>query len=125
MPNKTMRQLLALPPRLGGIFFNLATMKHSINFKGDLRAINQDYSSTAGQRAGCTTAPEANKATEQAEHVGRANDLELNSNLSVEMQKCVSAAQKKGVSSWLSALSLTKLNMASHYIKAISVMRWR
>ena len=52
------------------------------------------------------------KLEQRNEHVGRANDL--NSHVSVEMQKCVSAAQEKGVSSWLSALPLTKHGFAIH-----------
>ena len=116
VPNKTMRELLALPPRLGGIgLVNPATIKHSISkaiCEPLIKIILQQQGNVLVVQQLQRQIKQQSKLEQRNEHVGRANDL--NSHLSVEMQKCVSAAQEKGVSSWLSALPLTKHGFALH-----------
>lgn len=115
-PNATIRKLLALPPRLGGLgLINPETLNCSTSKviceplikliheqQGDVRVVQQ-LQIKLKQRS---------KIEHQNEQTALAQ--QINSDLPLGMQRCINAAQEKGVSSWLSALPLTKHGFVLH-----------
>ena len=115
-PNETIRQLLALPARLGGLgLINPTTLKGATS-----KAICAPLVSLILKQEGDVLS--ARKIQKQIKHRVRqeqrssltAEADELFKRLPENTQRCMNAAQEKGVSSWLSALPLERHNFVLH-----------
>ena len=115
-PNETMRQLLALPPRLGGLGLRKPATMNGLTSKAICKPLIKLILEQHGDVLAAQHRQKQIKQQCRQDHQNKLADQakQFTSFASADLQKCVNAAQEKGVSSWLSALPITRHGFALH-----------
>ena len=115
-PNEVFRELLALPARLGGLGLINPTTLQCTASKAICAPLVSLIRNQEGDVLTARSIQDQIKRRIQREQRSKltANADDLFKRLPGHVQKCVDAAQEKGVSSWLSALPLTRHDFVLH-----------